>query len=173
LAGDPHAHREREVGRGIAAAFVDELHRDEHAPLVHADIPDRDDVGVAELRERLRLTHEPSAAAAVAAPVVAFAPEQQLERDLAVELRIVRRIHDTHRTRAELGEHDVAPDGRAARRIVRGGGLRASGGRRTSGRHRARCRRRHRVQSHPLGFAELGLGPRPPRAGELVGGVPR
>jgi hypothetical protein len=44
---------------------------------------------------------------------------QELERDLAIELGIVRRIHDTHAAHAELVEDDVAIDSCAALELGR------------------------------------------------------
>jgi hypothetical protein len=50
-------------------AAGDELHRDEHLPGVHADVVDRDDVGVRELGERLGLAQQQRLAAAGAVAV--------------------------------------------------------------------------------------------------------
>ena len=63
-ARDAHHVRER--------LAVDELHRDEHAIADGADVVDRDDVRVGELRDRLRL-----AAAAAAVAVVRAMPGRE------------------------------------------------------------------------------------------------
>ena len=88
---------------------VDVLHRDEDAPLPRADVVHGDDVGMRESSDRLRLAHESVARTLAANPRV-----QQLERDLAIELRIVRGIDHPHAADTELVEHDVAIDGGAA-----------------------------------------------------------
>jgi hypothetical protein len=60
-----------------------------------------------QLAERLCLAQESGASAR---DVLADSRPQQLERDLPIELRIVRRVHDAHAAGAQLREHDVAPD---------------------------------------------------------------
>ena len=65
-----------------------------------------------ELRQRLRLAQQPLRAASL--PLGARSRPQQLERDLAVELGIVRGVHDAHAAGAELPHH-VAAGPRARR----------------------------------------------------------
>ena len=67
------------------------------------------DVGMADPRHRLGLAPQPQPR-----PLMVPCGMQQLERDSAVELRIVCRIHDPHRARANPGDDDVAPDGVAS-----------------------------------------------------------
>ena len=88
------------------------LHRQEDLALVDADVVDRDDVRVRQLRDRLGLAHQARLAARRDRPALVRA--QQLERDLAIELRIVGGVDDAHRAGAEALEHEVAADGRAA-----------------------------------------------------------
>ena len=93
-------------------AAAQELHRQEHLPLVNADVVDADDVRVRQLRDRLGLADQSLLAAGlVASPALLRA--QHLERDLAVQFGIVSRVNDAHRAGAEALQHQVAPDGRA------------------------------------------------------------
>ena len=93
---------------------VDELHRDEDLFLEAADVVDHDDVGVRQARDRLRLAQQArlllDQLGADAAGHV-----QQLDRDLAVELGIVRSVDVSHRAPADQTEDQIAPDGCAAR----------------------------------------------------------
>jgi hypothetical protein len=93
------------VGQRVA---LDELHRDVDVAVGGgADVVDRDDVGVAELRDRLRLAHQPRPGLALAEP---HAGAQQLERDPPIELRIVRREHHAHAAGADPPQDHVAAD---------------------------------------------------------------
>jgi hypothetical protein len=90
-----------------------------------ADVVHGDDVRVRELGHRLGLADQPGAAElGVAGDLGA----QQLDRDLAVELRVVRGIDDAHPTGAEPLDDEVTPDRRAALEL-----------RRSSERGRRRC----------------------------------
>ena len=79
---------------------VDELHRDEQLAARLAHLVHRDHVGMGELGQRLGLAEQPGV-------VVLLHPRvgvrmQDLDRNLAIELRIPGRVHDPHRPRAEL-----------------------------------------------------------------------
>jgi hypothetical protein len=107
---------------------VDELHGDEGAAVDHAGVEHGDHVGMLQPRHRLRLAPQPRL---VAHGVGA----QDLDGDLAVELRIVRGVDDAHAAFAEPIEEEIAAEGGAARRA-----------------RRRRCRRRPTVGD---GLAEL------------------
>jgi uncharacterized protein len=93
------------------------LHRDEHLIAIGAHLVDDDDVRVRQPRHRARLAQQ------------ALAPlrggdagqAQQLERHLAIQIRIVGGQHDPHSALAERLEHHEPPDpatGRV-RRVIR------------------------------------------------------
>ena len=77
-------------------------------PLVDADVEDADDVRVRQLGDRLRLAHQARLAPRLIA--LALVRAQELERDLAIELRIVGGVDDAHRAGAEPLEHQVAAE---------------------------------------------------------------
>ncbi|MCY1008945.1 hypothetical protein OV079_25985 [Nannocystis pusilla] len=85
----------------------DELHGDEHLVAVEADLVDLDHVRVRQLGQRLGLAQQPILPARVRLAVAAL---QQLDRDLAVELRIVGRVDHSHRPGAEAAEQREATD---------------------------------------------------------------
>ena len=107
------------VGDGVP---LDELHRDEHLILERAHVEDDDDVRVRQPRDRLRLAQR-ALPALVARDAVAGLDPQQLDRDLAIQLGIVRRVDLAHAAAADQAEHDVAPDGRASGTASAGLGL--------------------------------------------------
>jgi hypothetical protein len=115
--GEQHAQELGPAARPLLAptaerlAAVHELHGDPHLIAVRADVVDGDHVGVRELGQRLGLAQQPEA------PMGSRrrSGSSKLERDLAVELRIVGGVHDAHAAGAEPVEQDVAPDHRAAR----------------------------------------------------------
>ncbi len=74
---------------------LDELHRDEHLVVDRADV-DADDVRVRELCQRLCLAHEPGATGQLDR-----LGTHDFDRDLAIELGIVRNVDGAHRTAAE------------------------------------------------------------------------
>ena len=81
-----------------------QLHRDEHLVAEHADVVDRDDVRVRDAGHRARLADDAGAGrgAAAARPRAA----QELDRDLAAQLRIVGGVDHAHRAGAEqLAQH--------------------------------------------------------------------
>ena len=86
----------------------DELHRDVDPIIEHAGVIHGDHIGMREPRERLGLSQQPGARFGVLALAVANADE--LERDAAVELRVVRFVYDPHAAHSELVHDDVAPD---------------------------------------------------------------
>ena len=98
---------------------VDELHRDEDAALEGADVVDHDHVGVRDLGDRLRLAHQARAPRVAGVGVVA-AGAQQLDRDLAIQLGIVRGVDLAHGAPAHEPEDDEAIDlGPARERLAR------------------------------------------------------
>jgi len=73
---------------------LDQLHRDVRAVTVAAGVVDRDDVGMRELRERAAFAHEPLDAEVQLGV-------DQLDRDRAIELRIVTGVDRAHAAVAE------------------------------------------------------------------------
>src|SRR5436309_6568258 len=74
---------------------------------MHADLVDRDDVRMRELRHRTRLDEQ----------LLAIVAPEQLDRDLAIQLRVVRGVDDTEPAGAEPRAQREAPDAhRLARR---------------------------------------------------------
>ena len=90
----------------------------EHAALAVPDIEDRHHMGVGELGHRLGLADQRGRQRPPAGRVA-----QHLHRDLAVQIRVVRRIHVAHRPVADVlkdhvttGPKRLAPGGRPRRR---------------------------------------------------------
>jgi hypothetical protein len=106
LAGQP-------LGHGLAA---DDLHRHEVAAVGGPDLVNHDHVGMTDLGHRARLPQE---AGPLRRPGVAVA--QHLERDLALEIGIVRRPDHAHAAAADDAEQPVPPELRARDQL--GGGL--------------------------------------------------
>ena len=98
------------VGDGVP---LDELHRDEDLVVERADVVDDDDVRVRQPRDRLRLAQRPLPPLGQRDAVAGLDP-QELDRDLAIELRIVRRVDLAHPAAPDQPQHDVAADDRAA-----------------------------------------------------------
>src|SRR4029079_12443508 len=81
----------------------------EHLVLEHADVVNGDDVRMLEARDGLCLAEQ-----ARARRVLHALPGlDQLEGDLAIELRVIRAVDDTHRARADALDDHVTPDPRA------------------------------------------------------------
>jgi hypothetical protein len=89
----------------------DELHRDEPRVPDAAHLVDRDDVGVRELRHRLRLALQALRADRARGPAPLRRPEQ-LERDVAIELWIGRPENDPHPAVPDHAARDEPPVGR-------------------------------------------------------------
>ena len=85
---------------------LDELHRDEQRPVVLADVVDRHHVGVVELGERTRLLPQ---GVRLLALERGDGP-QQLDRELAVELRVERGVDDPHAAGTDAAPDLVATD---------------------------------------------------------------
>ena len=85
-----------------------ELHRQVDLAVTHVDVVDGDDVGVAELGQRLGLAEQPTAARAPGD--VGLGVAQELERDLAVELGVVGGADQAHPASADRVEDEVATD---------------------------------------------------------------
>jgi hypothetical protein len=136
----PAARRGAQPGREGAA--VDELHRQEHLPVDHADVVDRDHAGVAHAGHRPGLAQQ----AGRALGAVQLGADQ-LDRHLAIELWIVAGVDDPHAALPDPVEDHVAADAVAA--AQRGDRLRSSGQRGAQHRRHAilggaRLTRRHR-----------------------------
>ncbi|HEY8379440.1 MAG TPA: hypothetical protein VIK91_23270 [Nannocystis sp.] len=124
---------------GLQGLAADELHGDEDLVVVDPDLVDDGDVGVRDLRHRLRLVVEAQAAVAVGGAL----PAEDLERDLAIELGVVGGVDDAHLAGAEVRQDGEATDlvpGLERDRIGRG--------RREHTRTR-RGRRRRQARSQP------------------------
>ena len=116
----------------------DELHGHEDRRSESAHVVDGNDVGMRQLRQRLRLAQQP-----LRRLLFLVAVQDQLEREEPIELGIVRAVDDGHTAATQLVEHDVATtDARTARergeRPRRLSRRRRRGGR--AARSRARCR---------------------------------
>ncbi len=81
-------------------ASLDELHREEHALAEHADVVDPDHVGVRELRHHLCLAEQ---------PLLGATGMDELDRDVAAELRILGAIDLAHRAGADQLEQSIPP----------------------------------------------------------------
>src|SRR5688500_7686083 len=100
-------------------AAVHELHRDERMAVRFADFVDRADVRVCQVRGRAGLVEQ---ARALVRPDLATADD--LDRDGAVELLVLRAIHDAHAAGAEARPDPVMAEGLANHRE---GSLKADG----------------------------------------------
>ena len=85
---------------------LQQLHRDEVLALVLVDLVDRADPGVVEGGGRPGLALETLERGLVLRHVRG----QELERDVAAELRVLRLVHDAHAPAAELGRDPVVRD---------------------------------------------------------------
>ena len=103
--------RLRPEAGGVA---LDELHRDEDLVLERADVVDDDDVRVRQARDRLRLAQRPLPPLGQR-HARARLDAQQLDRDLAIQLRIVGRVHLAHPAAPHQPEDDVTANAGAAR----------------------------------------------------------
>lgn len=88
-------------GQGLA---TNELHRDVDSRTVGPHIVHSDHVGVRHPGHGLSLTQQ-----LVGAAGIAGVGQQELERQLAIELGIVRCVHDPHPSCAEPPEHEISP----------------------------------------------------------------
>jgi hypothetical protein len=95
---------ERKV-RGAERRAVDEVHRDEVAVAVGADLVDGDDVGVAELRGGGRLADEADGVARVVEPLL-----DDLDGDGALEGGVDGLVDGAHAAARELALDVVAAD---------------------------------------------------------------
>jgi thiamine-monophosphate kinase len=106
-----------------AGVAFDELHRDEDLVLERADVVDDDDVRVRQARDRLRLAQRPLPPFEQRDAGARLDP-QQLDRHLAIQLRIVRGVDLAHAAAADQPEDDVAANARATRErglpVIRG-----------------------------------------------------
>ncbi len=104
-------------------AAVDELHGNEDLVVDRSDFMDRKDVGMRQPRHRLGLAQE-SRTGVLRVAVRAIEP-QQLERNLAIEDRIVRAIHNAHPTGAQIIDNHILVNKGPARQQARGSTRRA------------------------------------------------
>ena len=109
--GDVDAHA---LAPGVAAELplpeggpLRQLHRDEDAAVADADVVHRDHVRMRQARHGLRLAEE---AGAHVVRRERRALQEELHRDLAIELGIVGRVHLAHRPAAQPADDDVAAD---------------------------------------------------------------
>jgi hypothetical protein len=150
----PPARRRRQPG-GQRRSF-DELHRHEHPTVDRAGVVDDHDAGMGEARDRLGLAQQ-----AVAAGLGAGALRrvvQKLERDLAIELRIVGGVDLPHAAATDQVQDHVAPDGAAAGQRGRARRGRSDVG---SGRRRHQLRARGAVGQVALRRLPRAGGQRP------------
>ena len=153
--GGPHRRGRGEadvVEHLVERGAVDEVHREVVPPVDDPDIVDVDDVRVVEVGRRAGLALEPLDG--LLRPL--FLVEEHLDRDLALELRVLRAVDDAHPAAAQLGDDVVAAEdpplrGRGVVREGRGG-LRGRG---AADRHHRRARLPARVLDDR---AELLLG---------------
>ena len=105
----------------LQRSAVDELHRKVHAPVEDADVVNDDDVGVRQAGHRLRLSLQAHAdlVASLASRELSM---QDLDRQRAIELRVVGAVHRAHTAPAEHPHDDVAVDHLAARELCLGCG---------------------------------------------------
>jgi hypothetical protein len=104
---------------------LDELHGQEHPARRGTDVVDRHHVGVREAGHRLGLAREPSGFDVVGARVGA----EDLDRDLAIELGVVRRVDLAHPAPPDQAQQAIAADRQLGGRRPRpAAGLRGWGG---------------------------------------------
>ena len=101
----------RDARRQRRAGHV--LHHQEVDPVLAIEVEGGADPGMAQARERERLE-----AKARAAVVVDRAFGEHLERDVALQMRIVRAVDDAHAALAELLEHAIARERAADHRAI-------------------------------------------------------
>ncbi len=102
LAGRQGAGSPDDRGEVLA---IDELHHDERAGRIGAVVVDAHDPAIVERGRRLRLCAEPGEEVGV----LAVLGTQHLDRDIALELRVVRPVDRGHATLAEELDQAVAP----------------------------------------------------------------
>ncbi len=108
--------RERAVGEHLAQRLpLDELHRDEDAPLVLADLVHRRDVWVRDRGRGARLAEHPLS------PIVVRLERrrQYFERDRAAQRLVLSPVDDAHPPLAEPPENPKVSDARRVRRRQR------------------------------------------------------
>jgi hypothetical protein len=91
-------------------APADQLHRDVHGVADGADLVDLDDVGMRDAGEGLGLAQQ--AGLAGRGPLAAKSGQNDLDRQLALELLVVGGVDDAHGALTELAQDDEAPDPR-------------------------------------------------------------
>ena len=87
---------------------LEQLHREVRDAVVLAEVVGGDDVRMVELARGLGLEQE--ALLVLRAPVGVLVQDDGLQRDHAVEVRILGLVDDAHRAAAELAEDLVAAD---------------------------------------------------------------
>ena len=104
---------------------LDELGREEHVAVEGPDVVHRDDVRVLQARQGLGFTQE-AGAAPLRVLAAARAGVEELQRDGALELRVVGLVDDAHAALARAVDDDVAAHDRAAAQgrapVGKGGG---------------------------------------------------
>ena len=103
--GDDVTPRARRLEPALERLPLDVLHGDERLVVDGADVVHRHDVGMRQPRQRLRLAHQ-----ALLALAAEEAEAQQLEGDLAIELRIVGEEDHAHAALPDGRNEHVAAD---------------------------------------------------------------
>jgi hypothetical protein len=93
---------------------LEQLHREEGAPLVFVDVEDRADVGMLKRGGGPRLALEALESFGVFREIV----RQELQGDAPPELQILRLVDDSHAAAAELAEDPVVRDSLADHRRI-------------------------------------------------------
>ena len=95
-----------------------ELHRDEDTSLEGSHVVDHDHIRMGHFRDGLGFADQlrPALIRVIACRIAWTVPDpQQFDSDLAIQLRIVSRVHVTHRAAAKEPEYDEPRDFRAPR----------------------------------------------------------
>ena len=104
---DDAVDRQRRRRRGpVQRGAVDQLHHDEAAAFVLADVVERADVGVVQRRGGARLALEALRGQRVGGRRL----RQELHRDVAAEPEVLAPVHDTHAASAQPIDNAVVRD---------------------------------------------------------------
>jgi hypothetical protein len=95
-------------------AAVQEFHGDPGKAVLFADVVDGADVRVIQGGCGFRLAPKPAQRQRILRHIVG----QELERDKAIEARVLRLVHHTHAARPDLGLQFVRPDRRPGTSVI-------------------------------------------------------
>ena len=98
---------------------LDELHGDEDLLFPLADVVNRDDVRMRDPRHRPYLAHQARLRLLRPFAQRELGPDD-LDRDIAIELRVARAVHHAHPTAADRLDDLVAPDALPSSHRLRG-----------------------------------------------------